>query len=70
MGLFKKRNEANASSPADWQGDPQEALRRAREAVAAGGTYTDQSGNRRKLTPEMNASMLRGLDAAADAAAA
>ena len=52
MGLFKKRNEANASSPADWQADPQEALRRAREAVAAGGTYSDQSGNRRKLTPE------------------
>jgi hypothetical protein len=70
MGLFKKRNEANTASPADWQADPHEALRRAREAVAAGGTYIDQSGNRRKLTPEMNASMLRGLEAAAHAAAA
>jgi hypothetical protein len=69
VGLFKKRNEVNASSPADWQADPQEALRRARVAVVAGGTYIDQSGNRRKLTPEMNASMLRGLDAAADAVA-
>jgi hypothetical protein len=65
MGLFRKRKAAPA--PTD---DPQEALRIAQEAMAKTGTYVDEHGRRRKLTPEMRDNMADGLDAAARALAA
>jgi hypothetical protein len=60
MGLFSKRKAS----------DPQEALRLAQEALAKTGTYVDEHGRRRKLTPEMRDSMAGSLDAAARALAA
>jgi hypothetical protein len=66
MGLFRKRKAA----PAPTNDDPQEALRIAQEAMAKTGTYVDEHGRRRKLTPEMRDPMADGLDAAARALAA
>ncbi len=65
MGLFRKRKAAPNPS-----NDPQEALRIAQEALAATGTYIDEHGRRRRLTPEMRDTMASGLDAAARALAA
>jgi hypothetical protein len=59
MGLFSSKRTA----------DPQDALKRAREALAATGTYVDEHGRRRKLTPEMRDDLTGSLDAAAHALA-
>src|SRR3954470_8801376 len=53
MGLFRKRKAA----PAPVNTDPQEALRIAREAMAKTGTYVDEHGHQRKLTPESRDNM-------------
>lgn len=63
MGLFSKRQAAPLNR------DPHEAIRIAQEALAATGTYVDEHGRRRKLTPEMRESMTGGLDSAARALA-
>lgn len=65
MGLFRKRTEDFDLSKID----PQEALRRARDAMAATGTYTDEHGRRRRLSPQAQERVAGSLDAAAAALA-
>ena len=63
MSIFRKRTEDFDPSKVD----PQEALRRAREAIATTATYTDEHGRRRRLSPEAQDRLAGSLDAAAAA---
>ena len=65
MGIFRKRTEDFDPSTVD----PQEALRRARDAMAATGTYTDEHGRRRRLSSQAQERLAGSLDAAAAALA-
>ena len=65
MGIFRKRTEDFDPSKLD----PQEALRRARDAMATTGTYTDEHGRRRQLSPQAQERLAGSLDAAAAALA-
>ena len=65
MGIFRKRTDAFDPSKVD----PQDALRRARDAMATTGTYTDEHGRRRRLTPQAQERVADSLDAAAVALA-
>jgi hypothetical protein len=50
MGLFKRKPPPDVPTPEDWVKDPQAAMRR---AMGGTGTYVDEHGRRRKLTPDM-----------------
>jgi hypothetical protein len=65
MGIFKKRTEDFDPSKVD----PQEALRRARDAMATTSTYTDAHGRRGRLSPQAQERLAGSLDAAAAALA-
>ncbi len=65
MGIFRKRTEDFDPSKLD----PQEALRRARDAMATTGTYTDEHGRRRQLSSQAQERLAGSLDAAAAALA-
>jgi hypothetical protein len=61
MGIFRKRAVDFDPSKVD----PQEALRRARDAIATTATYTDEHGRRRRLAPQAQERLAGALDAAA-----
>jgi len=61
MRIFRKRTEEFDPSKVD----PQDALRRARDAIATSGTYTDEHGRRRPLSPQAQERLAGSLDAAA-----
>jgi hypothetical protein len=65
MRIFRKRTDEFDPSNVD----PQEALRRARDAITSTGTYTDAHGRRRRLSPEAQERLAGSLDAAAAAQA-
>jgi hypothetical protein len=65
MRIFRKRTEEFDPSKVD----PQEALRRARDAIASTGSYTDEHGRRRRLSPQAQERLAGSLDAAAAAQA-
>jgi hypothetical protein len=65
MRIFRKRTDEFDPSNVD----PQEALRRARDAIASTGTYTDAHGRRRRLSPQAQERLAGSLDAAAAAQA-
>jgi hypothetical protein len=65
MGIFRKRTEDFDPSKVD----PQEALRRARDAIASTGTYVDEHGRRRRLSRQAQERLAGSLDAAAAIAA-
>ncbi len=65
MGIFRKRTEDFDPSKVD----PHEALRHARDVMAATGTYTDEHGRRRRLSLQAQERLAGSLDAATDALA-
>lgn len=65
MGLFRKRTVDFDPSKVD----PEEALRRARDAMASTTTYTDEHGRRRRLSPQAQRHLAGTLDTAATALA-
>ena len=60
MRIFRKRTEEFDPSKVD----PQDALRRARDAIATSGTYTDEHGRRRRLSHQAQERLAGSLDAA------
>jgi hypothetical protein len=59
VGLFNRKPKLHPPPPG---AAPEAHLRFAREALAQTGTYEDEHGRRRKLTPEMRAELEGGLD--------
>ena len=61
MRIFRKHIEEFDASKVD----PQEALGRARDAIATSGSYTDDHGRRRRLSPQAQEHLAGSLHAAA-----